>query len=513
MERPNILFILSDQHNARLLGHRGHPQIRTPHLDALAASGVGFDRAVAQNPICTPSRVSFLSGQYPHNHGYYGLAGPDVPALPSLFSHFREAGYYTGAIGKIHSPENWVERGCDVYHETCFMHLHEGGRHEYRDFLAQRGRVHLEDHTIMAEWGERGRQSMDSRPSALAFEESMEGWIAARINGAVDAAGRAGKPFLLHASLPRPHQCTTPSEPFWSMYEGVEPFLPPNADDPLTGRGPHLREMAARWRTGRWALFEPRDFESARRRKLRGYFGAISQVDHAVGLMLAHLEARGVRGKTIVVYSSDHGDYACEHGIMEKAPGICSDAVTRIPMIWSWPGCLPEGTRCRQWVEAIDVSATLCALAGVPEMETSDGSDLTPLLHGGGDPAEGWKDGALTGCLWSKAFCSGAHRLVYYPQAMFADEYPDGFGELYDLEADPWECHNRYFDPGWATVREAMERKLFNRLLTTTRPVTSHPPAAGPCEPSRQHRHYLAPDGKRPSPAREKPSGAALRYW
>lgn len=94
--RPNVLFILSDQHNAKVLGHKGHPVVRTPHLDRMAAEGVRFDTAICQNPICTPSRMSFLSGQYCHNHGYYGLSGPNPNGLPSILGHFRQAGHRAG---------------------------------------------------------------------------------------------------------------------------------------------------------------------------------------------------------------------------------------------------------------------------------------------------------------------------------------------------------------------------------------------------------------------------------
>ncbi|RKY64075.1 MAG: hypothetical protein DRP99_02825 [Candidatus Latescibacterota bacterium] len=118
-KRPNVLFIISDQHNAKVLGHKGHPDVKTPNLDRLAAEGVRFENAITQSPIGTPSRVSFLSGQYPHNHGYYGLSGPRPRGLPTVLGHFRRAGYRTAAVGKIHCPEYWVEDDSDLYLETC----------------------------------------------------------------------------------------------------------------------------------------------------------------------------------------------------------------------------------------------------------------------------------------------------------------------------------------------------------------------------------------------------------
>ncbi len=473
-QRPNVLFILSDQHNAKVLGHQGHPNVKTPHLDRLAAAGVRFDTAITQNPICTPSRVSFLSGQYCHNHGYYGLSGPNPGGLPSLFDHFRAAGYRTSAIGKIHCPEYWVEDGADTFHETCDCSA-AGRSTAYRRFLQERGKADLEDHIALNEFGPRGLQSMEGRPSAVTYEESQEGWIAAQTIACMAQATRGGQPFFAFASLPRPHQCTAPSAPFWEMYEGVDLALPPNADADPKGRAPHFRQTVAHWRAGKWTLFEPHGFEAGRRRKLRGYLGAVSQVDHAVGQMVDALDHLGVADHTIVIYSSDHGDYATEHGIMEKAPGICSDAITRIPFIWRWPGQFRAGHVARELVESVDVSATLCALTGLPALETSDGKDLTPLLHGGTGEL---RRIAVTEFPWSRSVRRGQYRLVCYARELFAAEHSDGFGELYDLAADPWELRNLYFEASHREVVRELERELLDWLLQTTRPVTAHPVSA-----------------------------------
>ncbi|MDC7234951.1 MAG: sulfatase-like hydrolase/transferase, partial [Spirochaetales bacterium] len=104
MKRKNILFLFSDQHSARVLGCYGNTEVKTPHLDALADEGIRFENAYCNNPICTPSRISFLSGQYPHNHGYFGLMGPEPEKLPHLFSHFKKSGYKTAWVGKSHTP-------------------------------------------------------------------------------------------------------------------------------------------------------------------------------------------------------------------------------------------------------------------------------------------------------------------------------------------------------------------------------------------------------------------------
>ncbi len=468
--RPNVLFILADQHNAKVLGHAGHPQVRTPNLDRMAAEGVRFANAVCQNPICTPSRMCYLSGQYAHNHGYYGLNGGRPNGLPTVLGHFRRAGYRTSAIGKIHCPENWVEDDSDVFHETCGCSI--GGRSkEYESFLASRGKLELEDHVLLTEFGTAGTQSMEGRPSPLTFDESQEGWIAARTIEFMKQCADAGRPFFAHASLPRPHQCTSPSEPFWSLYEGVDLTLPPNADCDLEGgrQAPNLIRTAQQWREGNRALFEPKTFEALRLRKLRGYFGAVSQVDHAVGQMLDFLTATGLAENTLVVYGADHGEYACEHGILEKAPGICHDSVTRVPFLWWAPGRFRAGHTVSEIVETVDTPVTLARLAGLDPMETADGKDLSPLLMGGtGDPERL----GITEFPWSRSVRKGKFRLVWYARDKFAKDYPQGFGELYDLEDDPWEMRNLYFDPAYRATVEELRGELLDWLVRTSRPAT-----------------------------------------
>lgn len=473
MDKPNILFIVADQHNAKVLGHKQHPDVQTPHLDRMAEEGIRCDNAISQNPICTPSRVSFLSGQYPHNHGYYSLSGPNPSGLPTIFGHFRNAGYFTAAMGKIHCPEYWVEDDCDVFHETnSFVAGSVVGRSaEYTHFLRERGKEHLEDHILMPEFGGRGRQSIDSRPSPLAFDETQEGWLADTAIKTMHVAVETGKSFLIHVSLPRPHQCTTPCQEFWDLYDQSSLSLPPNADYDLqkAGKAPHFIEMVNHWRTQDWQLFEPKTFEDGRLRKLHGYLGAVSQVDAAVGKMLDYLRDSELSHNTIVVYTSDHGDYATEHGIMEKAPGICSDAITCVPLIWWSPQRLPANHYVEEVVELVDISTTLCSLAGVENMETSDGRDISPLLNGYN--AEIHQIG-VTEFAWSKSVRKGKYRMVNYPPDMFPDEYPDGFGELYDLQADPWEMKNLYFDSAYQGKVQELKNDLLNWLITSTRPRT-----------------------------------------
>ena len=470
--RPNILFIISDQHNAKVLGHAGHPDVQTPHLDRLAAEGVRFENAVTQNPICTPSRVSFLSGQYCHNHGYYGLSGPNPQGLPSVLGHFRKHGYRTGAFGKIHCPEYWVEDDCDEFAEV-YENCSVGGTSPYSDYLREKGLFHLRDDA--ASYGKpneikKPHQQFDGRKSDLEYDDSVEAWIVRRSIEFMDGCVSDERPFILQTSLPRPHARYTPSDPYWSEYDEEKISLPPNADYEMRDKAPNLRRMAEMYKTGEWTLFEPRTHEAGRLRKLHGYLGCVSQVDRAVGDLLDWHDRRNLADNTIVLYTTDHGDYACEHGIMEKAPGISSDAITRIPFIWRFPGHAEGGKTVRETVEAVDTATTLCSLAGIEPMETSDGRDLSVVLaDGSGDPDRI----GVTELAWSRSARWGRYRYVYYPREMFAAEYPEGFGELYDTEQDPWEMHNLYFEEEHQATVKRIKDRLFDWLVTTTRPTTT----------------------------------------
>ncbi len=469
-ENPNVLFILSDQHNAKVMGHQGHPDVKTPNFDRLVKQSVRFDACTTANPICTPSRVSHLSGQYCHNHGYYGLSGPNPGGLPTVLGHFRRSGYRTAALGKIHCPAYWVEQDSDVFHDTCGTSV-GGTSKEYAEYLAERNLTELEDHGVLREFGKRGRQTVEGRPSTISYRDGQEGWCVTKGIEFMKECADTQKPFFLHVSLPKPHQCYTPAPEFWNLYDQSKLTLPPNTDYDMSLKAPHVRAVSKSWQSGHWTLFEPKTFEAGRLRKLQGYLGNVSHVDHAVGELMDFLKQSGLEDNTILVYCSDHGDYACEHNIMEKAPGISSDAITRVPLIWQWPGKFKAGHIVKEVVETIDIAPTLSVLAGLEPLQTADGQDLSTMLTGGKGDSERL---GLTQFAWSKSIRKGPWRLVTFPKEMFEDEYPDGFGELYNVEKDPYEMKNLYFEKKYADVVRQLERELLEMLITKTRPTIIH---------------------------------------
>jgi choline-sulfatase/uncharacterized sulfatase len=480
--RRNVLCIIADQHNAGCIGIDGHPRAITPNLDRLSREGVRFRSAYTQNPICTPSRVSILSGQYVHNHGFYGLGGR-APRLPSFFSHFRAQGYRTAAFGKIHVPEDgghWLAEHCDLLGD-CYRYGEKPSyfSDRYEAYLRSHGVLDKEDSVLLPEFP--GVQQHEGRPSLLPYAHSVEGWSTAEAMRFIDASG--GQPFAVQVALPRPHQCYTPDQRFWDMYP-ANLELPRTLRNSPAGRPPHFRGTVEGLKNHKW-LIEPRTFEEGCRRVWRGYLACITQVDFAVGQMLDHLGKTGKLENTIVIYGADHGAYSGAFGIPEKAPGICSEAVCRVPFIWRVPGLAGTGVVSRELVENVDIAPTITSLCGLPPMETADGCDLTPLLQGGDKPL---REIAVTENPWSKAVRWGPWRFVHYQREMFGHDV----GELYNLEKDPDETRNLYEDAAHQPVVSECRRLLLEWLIRTTRVVSVHPMPRG----ATRYSDAAAGDGK-----------------
>jgi len=467
----NVLYVISDQHQAACMGHEGHAQAITPNMDRLASQGVRFSKAYTQSPICTPSRMSIFSGQYCHNHGYYGLNGPPPPfKLPSFLSHFREHGYRTAAIGKVHTPDeptNWLQGHCDMLAD-CYRYFSYPPwlSDEYADYLKNLGLLDQEDSVTLPEFP--GDQQHEGRPSNLPYKHSVEGWCVKKaIQFMIDCKGQ---PFCIQVSLPRPHQCYTPDKRFWQMYPD-DLALPKTLyqDDAL--RPYHFQAMVKRLKDMKW-LIEPKTFEAGCRRVWRGYLACITQVDYALGQLMDYVQQSGLASSTIVLYGSDHGGYEGTFGVPEKAPGICSEAVCRVPFIWSVPKVTGAGVVCSQFVENIDIGPTIAALCGLPPMETTDGKNLTDLLDGSDKQV---RDVAVTENPWSKGLRWDRWRFVHYQEQMFGKDT----GELYNLDKDPDETQNLYHDPAYQTVVQQCRRLLLEWLIRTSRIVTAWPPPEG----------------------------------
>lgn len=494
-------MVLADQHNATQLGCAGHLQAITPNFDRFAAGGVRFTNAFTQNTICTPSRVSVLSGQYCHNHGYYGLSGPTTQGLNNLFRHFKGAGYRTAAYGKLHlpnSPRNWIADDVDEFGDTYEDENGAIGDSKFLAYLEDLGLRKYEDSWHNAEEYGPGTISHDAMPSKLPYEHTQEMWCADQAMKFMDDDGDT--PFFIQIAFQKPHHPLLPNERFWEMYPD-DIALPLTAAREPMDRPPHFQSAWQRFQNRVWDYGTDGDPpEDGARRAWRGTLACVTQIDDVFGKLIDHLESSGKAENTIVIYSSDHGGYHGVHGIEEKAPGICSDAVCRIPMIWRVPGVTPEDGVCDGLVEAVDMAATLPALCGLDPMEGVDGTDVSGLLANPG-AGEAAKRCAVTENPFAKSIRWENWRMVHYPDAMF-----DGnrqIGELYDMAADPDETHNLFYAADYAHIVAEGTRLLADWLITTTRLITTQPTLRADGSTGRflggVKTYPLADDGKAPN--------------
>jgi choline-sulfatase/uncharacterized sulfatase len=480
---PNILLLYSDQHNARTLGCYGNDEVQTPNLDKLANEGLYFNNAYTQNPICTPSRMCILSGQYPHNFGSYGLMGKAPDNLPNVFSHLKKQGYTTGMAGKTHIPTGWVMDSCDFLGDGYGFERpvteknfeeSEGCQgvtsDDYSQYLLDKGLLQDRDDKILHEWYEMHKhnsgQGIDARPSKLSKDDTIEAWSAQKAIEFINRANNKKQPFFFWMTVPRPHQTYAPAKEFWELYNENDLTLPPNSEDRLESRHKNSKKMQTYFQESEdWRIFDPKDWDSARRRVLKGYYAAVSQMDDAMGRVINHLKELGQLENTIIVYTSDHGEFAGEHGMLEKAPGIGFRCVTRVPLIYSWKGHLEEKQVRDALVESIDFLPTVCALAGLEPPDWVDGKNIKKIF----ETDEELRDIAVTENPYTKTIHTKKYKFTQY-----LPEMQDGedFGELYDIQNDPWEENNLYFDSNFQEVIHDLRYKLYCWLVRTTRNIT-----------------------------------------
>jgi arylsulfatase A-like enzyme len=230
----------------------------------------------------------------------------------------------------------------------------------------------------------------------------------------------------------------------------------------------NFQEMARYCREELTWTFDPPTLDAAARRVWRGTLALATQNDYFFGMLFDYLKETGRFDNTVILITADHGLYHGHYGIMEKAPGICSDAICRVPSIWHVPG-VQGGRVVDGLIEHVDTPPTFCALAGLPPMDTVDGVDVSPMLRG---ERENMKDMAVTEWPWSKALRWKQWRFVHYHRKMYGGK---DIGELYDMDADPWETTNLYHDPAHHAVVEECRRRLLEWQTETTRITTMWP--------------------------------------
>ncbi len=370
--QPNILFIASDEHSYRFLSARdakdGGEPCQTPTLDKLLNQGTHCTAAYCQMPLCTPSRIAMLSGRQAHRCGAWNNASILRPDLPTIGSHFAQHGYHTATVGKLHLGGSLQHAGFQA--------------RPYGDF----GGPCSHQFDPLSKWDpERYQPGMDMRsrtvdaglseiPEAMLQEHQVAHQSLAHLRE--HQQSNPQQPWLLFASFSRPHFPLTAPRRFLHRYAngGVTPPRISRSGD--SANHPMTLGAIKGFRT---AEIDQEEMLQAR----AGYFACVDLLDEILGDFLALLERSGLLDNTIIVYTSDHGELAGEHGLFWK--NTWHEAATRVPLIFSLPKqrqqqLAPHSIHIP--VSLGDIFPTLCGLAAIPSAAALDGIDLAAAIRG-----------------------------------------------------------------------------------------------------------------------------------
>ena len=457
-DRPNVLILYTDQQRWDSLGCNGNALARTPNLDRLAARGAAFDHCHVQAPVSAPSRMSFLTGRYPSSLGV-GQNGTSFPAADATPVHelLRPYGYRSANLGKLHFTPHARRDHRDpppAFGFDTFVLSDQPGSYDdaYLAWVraiepSQVDAARLPVHEVPQKYGHRShkppRDEYDPAPCEVDADLTHTAFVASETCRFLDEHGAGGGPFFAVAGFFFPHAPLVPPQ------EYVDRFDPADFPLPRVGPGESVVPHAADWPAERW-------------RKIGAYYAALcAEVDDAVGRILAELDALGLADDTIVVFTSDHGDYLGDHGRLAKGmPG--HDCITRVPLVVRYPGRVPAGRRVAGLVEAVDVSATILDYCGVERPAFVQGRSLRPLLEGATDAG---RDDVLTE-LFDPAgpseACLRTASHKYYCHS-------GGREMLWDLSADPDEFHDVSADPAHAAALSDLRGRTARRVMGAAR--------------------------------------------
>lgn len=484
--RPNVLYLMSDQHSRAVAGCYGHEVCRTPNMDQLAASGVLFQNAFCASPLCGPSRVAWLTGTHPHTNGVIThnnsrhRSGRSYrvtinPQTPPLVESLRRAGYQTMGAGFMHADHH-VDAD-DPFRALGFETY--GIRADtYRDFVGDEVSRRYNSGGIISEMWEHRYRNVEGKPFPY-DEELMFDSLIVRDCRQMLAERDPDRPFFLYAGFRAPHPPWAAPARFHDLYDPSRIGDVPNYKVTFTDKPRRVIERINYYEL--WNLPE-----EMVRRSIAAYFGFVSYTDHCVGQLMDAIADAGIADDTIIVYSSDHGEMLYKNGICEKHT-FFEDAV-RIPLIMSFPGAIPRGVRSGALVSNIDVLPTILTMAGVDVPPSVEGVSVDPAFRGSR--------------VHERIYAEYYHSLD--PCRMVRDQRykyihtEEDICELYDIENDPLEQINLAWYPQYAPLVRQMEQQALDGWEIPEVPVWA---AWNDLNERKQKLRLAAPDIVDPRPA------------
>jgi len=475
-QRPNIVFIFSDDHSAAAISAYGSRINHTPNLDRLAAEGMLFENTFCTNSICAPSRAVILTGKHSHLNSVPTNAERFDGAQTTFPKLLQAADYQTAMIGKWHLKSD--PTGFDFWRV-----LPGQGQYYSPEFLTPEGRKKYEGYVtdlttdFGLEWLEEGRD--ETKPFCLMLQHKAphRSWMPGPDHLELYDGEWIPEPDTLFDDYSTRGRAAREQEMTIArhMYLHYDLQVPPTEVEAADLKGPNrsykplLGRMTPEQRSAWDAAYEPRNaaFREANpvgndlvrwkyQRYIKNYLRCIQSVDDNVGRVLDYLEENGLAENTIVIYSSDQGFYLGEHGWYDKR--FMYEPSLRMPFIARWPGVTKPGSRDTHLVQNLDFAETFLEVAGVEAPADMQGESIVPLLRG--ESPEGWRDS-----IYYEYFEVGIHavephygvrtdrhKLMHFHRI---DEW-----ELYDLPNDPDEVHNLYGQPGTEALTATLKSEI-----------------------------------------------------
>jgi len=489
-KRPNILFITSDQQRGDCYGFRGR-RVQTPHLDILASEGTSLETVITPCVVCQPARASILTGLLPRTHGVHDNGIDLDPELgeKGFAGSLSAAGYHSAIIGKAHFstyhtfeetgrpesipdsarvPKGWrgPYMGFDhaelvlVGHNWWLPEAPPGGL-AYEEWYYGDGRGELKNRLLWESNRDHGgAPQVWSSKLPVAWHNST--WIADRAIAYLRQ--ERPEPFCLWVSFPDPHHPFDAPEPWASLHRPEDVDLPEHRQRSFEGRPWWHRaavetEIPAEHRALRESYSRMPEVSDAHLREIiANTYGQIALTDHSVGRILAELEHLGLGEETYVVYTSDHGDWLGDHGLVLKGP-MPFEGLLNVRAIVKGPG-VPPGRRLSEPLSTLDFGATFLDWAEADSLMPIHGRSMRAVITG-----DATRDAALSEweLLPGRVGVGLSLRTVRTKSAKLTMDLASGAGEMYDLDTDPFELINLFDDPGHAKMREELTAHLMAR--------------------------------------------------
>lgn len=466
-EKPNILFIFTDQHRGDTLGSVGHPVIKTPNLDKLAKEGVVFRRCYTNSPLCVPARSTLASGLYVNQHGAWDNDAPADRNGPSHIRNIREAGYLTALIGKTHllnlhpghvrDMENELHDWGYEYAMEITSTVNDGRlKNAWTDHLAEKGldEKYYESirDFIRLNWSFQ-RKPWEDPPAPIPTEDHVDNFVGQK---AVEWIKNYNddRPFYLQVCFPGPHPPFNSAPEYRALYKPEEM---PIGILQLPGKPyPLYTNFVIRWSN----LSEMTAEQMQLMRTF--YYAKITMIDERIGDITRALEEKGMLDNTWIIYSTDHGENLGDHRLNQKI--VFFESAVHIPLIIRPPGGV-EGWQTHALTDLLDVTATFLEIADAKSLINCEGISLLSKIKAGpsGPEAQKGKDVIFSEVLGHSMVFDGRYKLA-------ANVRNSELVELIDLKEDPQELSNKIDDPSLLEIRNNLFEKHLKPFLEKTDP-------------------------------------------